>query len=515
MHRAIASLLVLDRLVKYYSRTNRNSWYQYFSQKSFDVQYINIHAPTAASTRTSNVLVRFGACGVLQSWRTWQSALYLYHSIIASKMDSNSLEEPLVSEHNDELALIEAPGNEIVQHDEGQHQERALQQVDQTAFVRLLTLSTVCLTSTQNVQVRRSTLGTILAACIGLVLAYKTGLIEFFHHSGHGPSPSPSADRSDLIIECVDKLTNSIDWSSNPSTRTVVNWFLSGPGKHVVPPPTLKGCTRSADFAILFSILVIRESLNITTASWYDANKPVATSSDICKWHRIGCDDNDNIVSLHLSNGELAGTLPTELGLLRHAKRIELYKNYDIVGTIPSELGELSNLEFLYLHETGVTGTIPSSLGKLSSLRELFLDDTKISGSMPEDVCSLRGRDLLALHADCGGTDPPLFCDKTCCTNCYDHHRNHTSAHTSSTRSSDAETQAYATTRIDHDSLEDIKLCADNGASPEQCNMTVMSTSERCVYCTRPNDPEEESACMTPTMAADILRNFTDMECAW
>ena len=346
---------------------------------------------------------------------------------------------------------------------------------------------------------------------------------HFYHRHHSNPSV---IDPPDLIEECIYKLTGMLNPSAHPAYSDVENWFLNGPGKSI-SPPDLEDCNWKTDFAKLFALLTLRAALNITTTSWCNEHTVIESTVDICRhhWHRIGCNDNNEIVALHLSNGNFAGTIPSELGAITTLKRIELYKNFDIDGTIPSEVGNLVNLEILHLHQTSLSGSLPSSIGKLTELQELFVDDTNLEGDMPREICSLRATTeqktsnrggLIALHADCGGSDPKITCDKTCCNFCYDHHRNHT---TSTMAESDAEKKASFSSQsfvrrpplIINDSVEDIKTCQENGIfGQRRCIDTVISTGEHCVYCTKdsPNDPDDKSACLTPTLAQEALTVF-------
>jgi hypothetical protein len=52
-----------------------------------------------------------------------------------------------------------------------------------------------------------------------------------------------------------------------------------------------------------------------------------------------------------------------------------------VAGTIPTELGLMTNLETLLLFDTSLTGSIPSELGLLTNSSELLL-----LGSMCFDV---------------------------------------------------------------------------------------------------------------------------------
>ena len=361
----------------------------------------------------------------------------------------------------------------------------------------------------------------LLQGFLLVIVSVGIGLHEAPHFH-HNHSTSSHLDPPDLIEECICKLTGMLNPSAHQAYSDVEDWFLTGPGKSI-SPPDLEDCNWKSDFAKLFALLTLRAALNITTTSWYNEHTVIESTADICRhhWHRIGCNDNNEIVALHLSNGDFAGTIPSELGAITTLKHIELYKNFDVVGTIPSEVGNLVNLEILHLHQTSLSGSLPSSIGKLTKLQELFVDDTKLEGEMPREICSLRSTteqkarsnrgELTALHADCGGSDPKIICDKTCCNFCYDHHRNHTMGSAEEKQSSSSPSWTSPLHVIINDSVEDIKTCQDNGISGQQrCIDTVMSTGEHCVYCTKdsPNDPNDRSACLTPTLAQEAKTIF-------
>ena len=98
-------------------------------------------------------------------------------------------------------------------------------------------------------------------------------------------------------------------------------------------------------------------------------------------------------VILDLKDNHLAGTLPTQLGLLQRLRRLHLLGN-ELVGTVPSSLGNLANLE------------------------KLTLQYTTLEGSMPYEACMLRSMQLTFLTADC--LNSTLVCESpACCSTCY------------------------------------------------------------------------------------------------
>ena len=100
---------------------------------------------------------------------------------------------------------------------------------------------------------------------------------------------------------------------------------------------------------------------------------------------------------LRLKDNQLSGPIPAELGRL--ANLVELVLNGNkLSGAIPAELGRLSNLEALHLHQNQFSGGIPSELGNLSSLKQLALAWNTLSGEIPPELGSISSLELLFLY---------------------------------------------------------------------------------------------------------------------
>ena len=78
-----------------------------------------------------------------------------------------------------------------------------------------------------------------------------------------------------------------------------------------------------------------------------------------------------------LSNNQLSGGIPKELGQLASLQELRLANN-KLCGSIPKELGQLASLHTLRLHNNQLSGSIPKELGQLG------LDYNEWSGSMSE-----------------------------------------------------------------------------------------------------------------------------------
>ena len=117
------------------------------------------------------------------------------------------------------------------------------------------------------------------------------------------------------------------------------------------------------------------------------------TYSHECKWYSTHyhntCDKNGKIVTIHLANCGLVGTLPTELGLLSdHLKNLYLPSN-SIQGTIPSEFGSMTHMERLQLTQNRIEGSIPSEIGQMTNLVSLGLAWNQFTGNIPSQLSQL------------------------------------------------------------------------------------------------------------------------------
>ncbi|MBW2735963.1 MAG: leucine-rich repeat domain-containing protein, partial [Deltaproteobacteria bacterium] len=103
-----------------------------------------------------------------------------------------------------------------------------------------------------------------------------------------------------------------------------------------------------------------------------------------------------NLERLNLSNNQLTGSIPSELGDLPKIQTLNLHDNM-LTGNIPPELGQLSTLQNLHLNENQLTGTIPAAFDQLSGLKSLHLEVNQLSGNIPLVVASLSNLQQLYL----------------------------------------------------------------------------------------------------------------------
>ncbi|XP_016683987.1 receptor kinase-like protein Xa21 [Gossypium hirsutum] len=88
-------------------------------------------------------------------------------------------------------------------------------------------------------------------------------------------------------------------------------------------------------------------------------------SSSVCRWIGVSCGIiHERVVALNLTNMNLRGTIPSQLGKLSFLLSLDLSSN-NFYGHLPKELGQLHRLRIIQLSYNGLNGEIPSWLGNL------------------------------------------------------------------------------------------------------------------------------------------------------
>ena len=112
------------------------------------------------------------------------------------------------------------------------------------------------------------------------------------------------------------------------------------------------------------------------------------TTKPTCDWDVVSCDDlNAKFVEkLDLSNQDLIGTVPTEIGLLKTLQNLNLSHNA-LSGTInANSFIPLPNLNHLDLSANEFEGDIPISLLQMNTLRTLILRNNSLVGTLSNEI---------------------------------------------------------------------------------------------------------------------------------
>ncbi|CAM9463368.1 unnamed protein product, partial [Ectocarpus sp. 4 AP-2014] len=155
-----------------------------------------------------------------------------------------------------------------------------------------------------------------------------------------------------------------------------------------VPPPMA-----APDRAALVALFYASGGDNWTRKSNW------CTSAKLGTWEGVKVNEQGRVVELDLSDNNLRGAIPVELGKLGALRNLSLAWN-KLSGPIPPDLGNLSSLEKLSLWKNELSGAIPKELKRLTALTVLFLNDNRLTGCIPEDLAALTKLEQLILYSN-------------------------------------------------------------------------------------------------------------------
>ncbi|CDP12430.1 unnamed protein product [Coffea canephora] len=188
-------------------------------------------------------------------------------------------------------------------------------------------------------------------------------------------------------------------------------------------------CFLSASLAMLPTNITTDQSSLLALRSHisFDPHQILANNwsvrSSVCEWIGVTCGFRHlRVTGLSISNMNLSGTLPPQLGNLSFLVSLDMRNNnfhgempHEIArlrrlkvlnlginnlkgDRIPSSISNLSKLETIYLSFNPLQGNIPTGIFNISSLQIIHLMDNGLSGVLPSDMCyRLPGLSILDL----------------------------------------------------------------------------------------------------------------------
>ena len=207
-----------------------------------------------------------------------------------------------------------------------------------------------------------------------LNLSFNTGL------SGPIPHTFTKLDLEELDLEGTQLCA--------PPDPALQEWINDIPNRNVAT------CTEARpDYYPLAALYHSTNGPNWTNNTNWLSEAPLHT------WHGVTTNSSGQVTSLDLSENNLHGVIPPEIGQLDHLTRLDLDRN-QLAGPIPTEIGQLQNLTYLHLGYTGVTGGIPPEIGQLGNLSELRLYNNNLSGAIPPEIGQLQNLKVLNFNSN-------------------------------------------------------------------------------------------------------------------
>lgn len=164
-------------------------------------------------------------------------------------------------------------------------------------------------------------------------------------------------------------------------------------------------CDRNLDSLALIALYNSTNGNNWNNK--WNLNHPVET------WYGVDVNSKGCARYINLHNNNLTGTLPIELGNLKHVKTLRLSTGSSstgkITGNLPVTIGEMEALQVLNLGYQNLEGTLPSEMVNLKYLQTLALAGNNFSGNMPaflNNITTLQEIDLA--NNNFSGTLPDL-----------------------------------------------------------------------------------------------------------
>ena len=246
-------------------------------------------------------------------------------------------------------------------------------------------------------------------------------------------SPSLVAD-CNVLVEAKDSLQGTLNWDT---TTLITDWHGIGLNNNAtqvitleIPSRMLSGQIPTAlgaltNPATLKALGALTSSLTVPAARAVISVYSDYTRGSLANLQALNLSDNEltgtipvelgnltrTLTTLNLGQNSLTETVPAWLGGFTNLQSLSLYSN-TLNGEIPSELGSLTNLRSLNLGGNQLTGTIPTALGSLTDLRTLNLGGNQLTGIIPTALGSFTNLQSLSLYSNTlTGTIPAVLGD--------------------------------------------------------------------------------------------------------
>jgi len=191
---------------------------------------------------------------------------------------------------------------------------------------------------------------------------------------------TPNATYTDAYLGSIQAATDLFGPNSNEVLQTKAAWCAVNVGNACVPAVNNNvACNRNTDSLALVALYNSTNGNNWNNK--WNLNHPINT------WYGITVNSNGCVLLIDLHNNNLTGTLPAELGHLKHLKRLRLSNGFSsqgkISGIIPPAIGEMEALEIINISYQNLATPLPVELSNIKNLKTLNLAGNNFSGNLP------------------------------------------------------------------------------------------------------------------------------------
>ena len=114
-------------------------------------------------------------------------------------------------------------------------------------------------------------------------------------------------------------------------------------------------------------------------------------------WWQTCISSMTTLSGLYLYDNKFTGKVPGSWTKLKNLQILSLSNN-NLNGTLPNDIGKLTKLAFLFMSSAGnFSSTIPAEIGLLSKLNYLYLGNISLTGPVPVNITSLHKLQYLDL----------------------------------------------------------------------------------------------------------------------
>jgi len=162
----------------------------------------------------------------------------------------------------------------------------------------------------------------------------------------------------------------------------------------VIPDANVVNCINNPDeISALVMFYHQTNGPNWANSTNWLSNAPLGT------WYGVETDATGSVIELTLTNNNVSGVIPSEIGNLSSLQILRLSSN-DLYGSIPAELGQLKSVWYLSISGNGLSGFIPPELGGMTSLNGLYLGLNRLTGPIPAELGQLDRLRNLSLRSN-------------------------------------------------------------------------------------------------------------------